>query len=131
MRARVGDGASGRDLSTPVPHFRKSEDSPLYAIVRTGGKQYKVAEKTVFTVEKLEANAGDTVELTDVLLVADGDNVKIGAPLVAGAKVTAVVLETAKGRKIKGFTYKKTKNVQRHYGHRQWQTRLRVQSIEA
>jgi large subunit ribosomal protein L21 len=103
----------------------------LYAIVRTGGKQYKVAEKTVFTVEKLEANAGETVELTDILLISDGDNITIGSPVVAGAKVTAIVLETAKGRKIKGFTYRATKNTHRHYGHRQWQTRLRVQSIEA
>ena len=103
----------------------------MYAIVRTGGKQYKVAEKTVFAVEKLDVAAGDTVELTDVLLVSDGESVKVGSPTVAGAKVTAIVLETAKGRKINGYTYKKTKNVQRHYGHRQWHTRLRVQSIEA
>jgi len=102
----------------------------LYAIVRTGGKQYKVSEKTVFAVEKLAANEGDTVELTDVLLLADGENVKIGAPVVPGAKVTARVLETFKGRKIRGYTYKPKKNVQRHYGHRQWQTRLRVESIE-
>jgi large subunit ribosomal protein L21 len=127
-----GDGAWGRGLITHThtpkdPHFPYEwEDRLLYAIVRTGGKQYKVAEKMVFTVEKLEVNAGDTVELTDVLMIGDGDNVKV----VAGAKVTAIVLETAKGRKIKGFTYKKTKNVQRHYGHRQWHTRLRVQSIE-
>src|SRR2546421_9681925 len=102
----------------------------MYAIVRTGGKQYKVSEKTVFTVEKLEVAQGDTVELTDVLLVADGDNVTLGSPLVSGAKVVARVLETAKGRKINGFTYKPTKNIQRHYGHRQWQTRLRVESIQ-
>src|SRR2546429_2782238 len=103
----------------------------MYAIVRTGGKQYKVAEKMVFTVEKLDVAEGDTVELTDILLVADGDNVTLGSPLVAGAKVVARVLETAKGRKIHGFTYKSVKNIQRHYGHRQWHTRLRVESISA
>ncbi len=103
----------------------------MYAIVRSGGKQYKVTEKTVFADEKLSANEGETVELTDVLLLADGENVKIGSPLVAGAKVVATVLETAKGRKIHGFTYKPTKNIQRHYGHRQWHTRLRVESIQA
>jgi large subunit ribosomal protein L21 len=101
----------------------------MYAIVRTGGKQYKVSEKTVFAVEKLEVETGTTVELTDVLLLADGDNIQIGAPTVAGAKVVARVLETAKGKKINGFTYKKVKNEQRHYGHRQWHTRLRVESI--
>ena len=103
----------------------------MYAIVRTGGKQYKVWEKRVIKVEKLDANEGDTVELTDVLLVGDGDNVKVGAPLVEGAKVVATVMSTAKGRKIHGYTYKPTKGVQRHYGHRQWETTLRVTSIEA
>lgn len=102
----------------------------MYAIIRTGGKQYRVTEKSVLTVEKLDANEGDSVELTDILLIGDGDNVKVGAPLVSGAKVVATVLETAKGKKIHGFTYKAKKNVQRHYGHRQWQTRLRITSIQ-
>src|SRR2546429_8920542 len=99
----------------------------MYAIVRTGGKQYKVAEKMVFTVEKLDVEAGDTVELTDVQIVADGDNVTLGSPLVAGAKVVARVLETAQGRKIHRFNYKPTKNILRHYGHRQWHTSVRVE----
>jgi large subunit ribosomal protein L21 len=103
----------------------------MYAIVRTGGKQYKVSEKTVFTVEKLEADAGETVELTEVLMLVDGDAVKVGAPVVPGAKVTARVLETARGAKIRGYTYKPKKNIQRHYGHRQWQTRLQVEKIES
>jgi large subunit ribosomal protein L21 len=102
----------------------------MYAIVRTGGKQYKVWEKRVIKVEKLDANEGDTIELTDVLLIGDGDNVKLGAPVVEGAKVTATVMSTSKGRKIHGYTYKPTKGVQRHYGHRQWETTLRVTSIE-
>jgi len=102
----------------------------VYAIIRTGGKQYRVTEKSVLTVEKLDVNEGDSVELTDVLLLADGDNVRVGAPLVSGAKVVATVLETAKGKKIHGYTYKPTKNIQRHYGHRQWHTRLRIMSIE-
>ena len=103
----------------------------MYAIIRTGGKQYRVAENAVITVEKLEGEEGASVELTDVLMVADGDDIKIGSPLVSGAKVMATVLSTEKGKKIKGFTYKKVKGVQRHYGHRQWQTRLKVNSIEA
>lgn len=103
----------------------------MYAIVRTGGKQYKVSEKTVFTVEKLDADAGETVELTEVLMLVDGDAVKVGAPVVPGAKVTARVLETTKGAKIRGYTYKPKKNIQRHYGHRQWQTRLQVEKIES
>ena len=103
----------------------------MYAIVRTGGKQYKVSEGTIFKVEKLEAEEGDIVELDEVLLVADGERVHVGSPRVPGAKVTATVLQTAKGRKIKGYTYKKVKNVQRHYGHRQWYTQLRIEKIEA
>jgi len=103
----------------------------VYAIVRTGGKQYRVSENSVITVEKLEGNPGDTVELADVLLVADGDKVRIGAPAVQGARVTATVVETSRGKKIRGYTYKKVKNVQRHYGHRQWQTTLKINSIQA
>ena len=103
----------------------------MYAIIRTGGKQYRVAENAVITVEKLDGDEGSSIELTDVLMVADGDNVKFSSPLVAGAKVTATVLATEKGKKIKGYTYKKVKGVQRHYGHRQWQTKLKVNSIEA
>ncbi len=106
-------------------------ETELYAIVRTGGKQYRVAEKTVLAVEKLDVADGETVELTDVLMVADGDNVRVGTPTVAGAKVTATVVETFKGRKVHGYTYKPTKGVQRHYGHRQWHTRLRIEKIEA
>jgi len=102
----------------------------VYAIVRTGGKQYKVAEKTVFAVEKLEANEGDMIELTDVLMLSIGDKVQVGTPVVAGAKVTATVMETYKGVKIHGFVYKGTKSYHRRYGHRQWHTRLRVLKIE-
>lgn len=101
----------------------------MYAIVRSGGKQYRVAEKTIINVEKLDATDGDTIELTEVLLVADGDNVQIGAPLVSGAKVVATVMGTAKGKKVRGYTYKPTKNIQRHYGHRQWHTALKVTEI--
>ena len=106
-------------------------ENELYAIIRTGGKQYRVAENCIITVEKLNAEDGATVELTDVLLVGDGDNVKVGAPLVSGAKVTATVVSTEKGKKIKGYIYKKVKGYQRHYGHRQWHTKLKVDSISS
>jgi large subunit ribosomal protein L21 len=90
-----------------------------------------VAEKSILSVEKLDAGDGETIELTDVLMVADGDTVRVGTPTVTGAKVTATVVETYRGRKIHGYTYKPTKGIQRHYGHRQWQTRLRIDKIEA
>lgn len=103
----------------------------MYAIVRTGGKQYRVAEKSIITVEKLDSEDGDTVELTDVLLIAGDGAVRIGTPLVPGARVTARVLSTEKGEKIRGFTYKPTKRQERRYGHRQWHTILRVETITA
>ncbi len=103
----------------------------MYAIVKTGGKQYKVMQNSVFDVEKIEAEPGSTIELSEVLLISDGGSVRVGSPTVTGASVTATVVETSKGRKVNGFTYKPTKTIQRHYGHRQWHTRLRVTKIEA
>src|SRR5262245_36137792 len=102
----------------------------MYAIVRSGGKQYRVREKQVFSVEKLVVEDGETVELTDVLLVADGDSLKVGTPVVEGAKVTATVLSTEKGKKVKGYTFKPKKDEKKRYGHRQWHTTLRVTKIE-
>ena len=103
----------------------------MYAIVKSGGKQYRVSEGTVITVEKLEAQPGDTVRLEEVLLVADNGDVQVGTPLVEGAAVTAEVIETVQGPKITGYTYKPTKKIRRHYGHRQQHTRLRVSAISA
>lgn len=121
---------AGRDCPEQKPEL-PGRETELYAIVRTGGKQYRVAEKSILSVEKLDAGDGETIELTDVLMVADGDTVRVGTPTVTGAKVTATVVETYRGRKIHGYTYKPTKGIQRHYGHRQWQTRLRIDKIEA
>lgn len=103
----------------------------MYAIVRTGGKQYKVAEKSVIAVEKLEAEDGSIVELSEVLMIGDENGARLGAPLVDGAVVRARVISTFRGRKVHGLTYKPTKHTQRRYGHRQWHTRLRIESITA
>ena len=103
----------------------------MIAVVRTGGKQYKVEPNTLLRVEKLPVDEGQTVELTEVLLVQDDNGVQVGAPTVANAKVVAEVVRHVRGRKIIGFTYKPKKGQRRRYGHRQWQTVLRVQSIEA
>ena len=102
----------------------------MFAVIRTGGKQYRVGEKSVIDVEKLDAPEGSEVEITDVLLLESDGETKVGDPLIADAKVTATVMSTAKGRKIHGFTYKPRKNIHRHYGHRQWRTRLRITKIE-
>ena len=81
----------------------------MYAVIKTGGKQYKVTEGDVLRVEKLNAEVNTTVELTEVLLVANGDNVKVGTPVVAGAKVVVEVLSQGKGPKVVNFKYKPKK----------------------
>jgi large subunit ribosomal protein L21 len=103
----------------------------MYAIVKTGGKQYKVAEGSTLLVEKLEGDPEATVELTEVLMVSDDSGLKVGAPTVPGAKVIARIVEQGKGKKIDGYVYKPKKNVRRRYGHRQPQTRLHIESIVA
>ncbi len=100
----------------------------MYAVIRTGGKQYRVAPNEVIRVEKLEAEPGSTVEFDEVLLVG-GEETRIGRPLVEGAKVTATVLDQIKGPKIVVFKKKRRKNYRRKRGHRQRLTLLRVQDI--
>jgi large subunit ribosomal protein L21 len=102
----------------------------MYAVIKTGGKQYRVEEKAVVRVEKLDAAVGDTVSLDQVLMLG-GESVRIGRPFIEGAVVTARVVRHGLGRKIHGFTYKAKKNVRRHYGHRQPFTEVVVDSIAA
>ena len=101
----------------------------MYAIVRTGGKQYQVASGDQLRVEKIEGNVGDTVELEDVLLVADGDNVTVGLPVVEKAKVIAKIAEQGKGQKVKVFKKKKRKGYRLMQGHRQSYTALKISEI--
>lgn len=102
----------------------------MYAIVETGGKQYRVAEGDVITVERLPGSEGDEVTLDRVLMIAGNGEVKVGTPLVAGAKVTATVVEVGKHPKILVFKYKPKKNYRRRKGHRQPYTRLKITKIE-
>src|SRR5688500_11426618 len=102
----------------------------MYAVIKTGGKQYRVEEKSVVRVEKLDAEVGSTVELGPVLMLG-GDSVRSGTPVVEGATVTGRVVRQGKGRKINGFTYKAKKNQHRRYGHRQPFTEVVVESIAA
>jgi len=101
----------------------------MYAIVRTGGKQYQVAQGDQLRVETLAGNVGETVELDDILLVADGDNVKIGQPQVEGAKVTATIVEQDKAKKVMVFKKKRRKGYKVKNGHRQQYTALRIDGI--
>lgn len=101
----------------------------MYAVVECGGRQYRVEPGSTLTVNKLEAEPGSEVVLDRVLLVSGDDGVKVGTPVVTGAKVTCKVLKQGKGRKIHAFQFKPKKNVFRHYGHRQHITVLSVDSI--
>lgn len=103
----------------------------MYAIVRAGGKQYRVAENDVIQVNKLAADEGEEVVLDQVLLVSDDQGVKIGAPYVDGATVKGTVVRQYKGRKVRGFTYKPKKASHRRYGHRQQLTAVAIEKIEA
>ena len=103
----------------------------MYAIVKTGGKQFKAAQDDILIVEKLEGEPGSVVELSEVVLVADGTKFKVGSPLVKGAKVTATIMRQGKGPKINAFNYKAKKNERKRWGHRQPQTHLKVTGIEA
>jgi large subunit ribosomal protein L21 len=103
----------------------------MYAIIKTGGKQYRVTEGYTLAVEKLEGESESSIELTEVLMVNDDTSLKVGAPFVEGAKVVATIVSHGKGKKINGFTYKPKKNEHRRYGHRQQHTKIKIVSIEA
>lgn len=103
----------------------------MYAVVKTGGKQFRVQEGDVIFVEKLDAEVESTVELTEVLAVANNGELKVGAPLVEGAKVVAKVAAQGKAKKVVVFKYKRKKDYRRKNGHRQPYTKLVIEKIEA
>jgi len=103
----------------------------MYAIVRTGGKQYQVACGDQVRVEKLEGNVGDSIDLVDVLMVSDGDDVKIGQPVLENAKVTAKIAEQGRGKKVIIFKRKRRKGYRLKKGHRQSYTALKIEEISA
>ena len=103
----------------------------MYAVIRAGGRQYRVEEKSVIDVNRLPGEVGSEVMLDEVLMVGGDGGTRIGLPLVAGAVVVGRILRQYKGRKIVGFTYKAKKNIRRRFGHRQLLTRLSVERIES
>ena len=103
----------------------------MFAVIRTGGKQYKVAENDVIIIEKLLVEAGDDIDFTDVLALNDGAATTFGKPLVSGALVTAEVLEQARGDKVIIFKKKRRQNYRRKNGHRQDLTVVRITGILA
>ena len=102
-----------------------------YAVIETGGKQYRVEKDSVLSVELLGAEAGKTVEFDQVLALSDGTDLAIGTPVVPGAKVTATVVENFRGEKLVSFKKKRRKGYRRKIGHRQELTRLKIDSISA
>ena len=103
----------------------------MYAVIETGGKQYKVSEGDVIFIEKLEVAEGENVTFDKVLVVADGENVTVGAPLVSGATVTAKVEKQGKAKKIYVFKMKRKKNERKKKGHRQPFTKVTIEKINA
>ncbi len=132
-RARAG----GQDFVLTAPGAFSSLRRPssgglqqMYAVIKTGGKQYRVEQGDVVTVEKLEGGSGDAVSFDDVLLVG-GDELKIGTPQVAGATVQGTIVEQGRARKIVVFKFRRRKNYKRKAGHRQYFTRVRIDQISA
>jgi large subunit ribosomal protein L21 len=103
----------------------------MYAVIKTGGKQYRVAQDDVLEIERLAGDAGGAVEFTEVLMVGEGESVKFGTPLVAGAKVTAELVEQTRGPKLIAFKKRRRKNSRRKKGHRQDLTKVRITGISA
>jgi large subunit ribosomal protein L21 len=103
----------------------------MYAVIRTGGKQYCVAAGDTLEIEKIEGNVGDTVTLSDVLMVADGEAVTIGRPVVENASVTAKITGQYRGKKILVFRYRPKKRIRVRRGHRQWLTRLQIEAVNS
>lgn len=101
----------------------------MYAVMKSGARQYKASVGDTIRVEKLPAQEGEQLELEEVLLIADGEEVKIGQPTIAGAKVLTTVVAQEKGPKIYVFKYRPRKRYRRRSGHRQQYTRLRVDAI--
>ncbi|KUJ74496.1 50S ribosomal protein L21 [Thiomicrospira sp. XS5] len=104
----------------------------MYAVIKTGGKQYRVREGQVLRVESLNANEGDKVEFDQVMMVGEGADVKVGAPLVEGAKVAATVTENGRGKKVTIIKFRRRKNRSRSkQGHRQNYTEVEITGISA
>ena len=103
----------------------------MYALVRTGGKQYRVAKNDTILVERIKADQGEQIILDDIVMLGDGDKVTIGAPRVAGAAVSATVVSQTRGPKIVIFKFKRRKKYRRTRGHRQDLTLLRIEAVAA
>ena len=103
----------------------------MYAVLQTGGKQYRIVEGQTLKIEKLPLDIDATVDFTKVLFIADGDDVKVGKPYIDGAKVTARVLQQGRQKKIKIIKFKRRKHYDKQMGHRQYYTAIKIEKISA
>ena len=103
----------------------------MYAVIKTGGKQYRVVAGEKLKIEQIPADVGAEITLDQILMVGEGESVQIGAPLIAGASVKATVLSQGRHDKVKIFKMRRRKHYQKHQGHRQNYTELRIDSIAA
>ena len=103
----------------------------MYAVIKSGGKQHRVVEGEVLKLELIDAEPGSAIEFEEVLLVADGEDVKIGAPMLEGSKVTAEVVTHGRGDKIKIIKFRRRKHSMTRMGHRQWYTQVKITGISA
>ena len=101
----------------------------MYAVIKTGGKQYQVAVGDKLKIEQIPADIGGTISLHEVLMVADGENVVVGTPVVTGASVTASVVGTGRHKKVRIFKMRRRKHYQKHQGHRQNYTEIQIDAI--
>ncbi len=102
----------------------------MYAVFTTGGKQYRAAQGDIVRVEKLDAEKGATIQIDQVLMVGEGEDVRIGAPIVDGGKVTAEVVDHGRGDKIRIIKFRRRKHHMKQMGHRQYYTDLKITGIE-
>jgi len=103
----------------------------MYAVMKTGGKEYKISKGDLVRVEKLEGNVGDQVTLNDVLMVSEEGRVQVGTPFLANAVITGEIIREAKGKKVLTYKMKRRKNYRRFKGHRQTYTYLKVNDIQS
>ena len=101
----------------------------MYAVIVSGGKQHRVVEGETLRLEKLEAATGETISFDQVLMVGEGENVKVGAPYVAGGKVTAEILSHGRGEKVRIIKFRRRKHFRKQQGHRQWFTEVKITGI--
>ncbi len=103
----------------------------MYAVIQTGGKQYRVQEGTTLKIEKLELGMGDSIEFDKVLMVQSGESVKVGLPFIEGGKVSATVLSQGRHKKVKIIKFRRRKHHMKQMGHRQYYTEVRITGISA